>query len=355
MRSRCRNFIFVQLSDLPVGGVARLRGTSAASLASAAERRGPQDPVVVFPGLTQPLPSSPGAIIDDVLTREVAVAFEVFPAWLPDPALAPGSDGVLDRSGARALAHRRDGGAGIATALGALATAALRPESSRGFAELPAADRRGALEYALTRSYHAPSVALAIDVDRPVAPHLGEALSAAAQWLARGESTVWLFGPGAAPLDRFPVVDGPPVVTEPRRGPSEFTVGLEPLPVYPPVAGRPHPASAAEQCLERGLLGQAWAAARHWNYAIDLGPQARPVRVDLLFPQPRLVVEVDGPDHRAHDTYEADRRRDADLMLAGFRVLRLTNARILDDLAESMAIIRTLVTATGSGHGRGAG
>ena len=41
VRSRCRNFIFVQLSDLPVGGVARLRGTSAASLASAAERRGP--------------------------------------------------------------------------------------------------------------------------------------------------------------------------------------------------------------------------------------------------------------------------------------------------------------------------
>lgn len=77
----------VQLSDLPVGGVARLRGTSAAALASAAERRGPQDPVVVFPGLTLPLPSSPGAIIDDVLSRAVAVAFEVFPAWLPDPAI----------------------------------------------------------------------------------------------------------------------------------------------------------------------------------------------------------------------------------------------------------------------------
>ncbi|CAM3620282.1 endonuclease domain-containing protein [Tsukamurella ocularis] len=344
----------MQLSDLPVGGVARLRGTSALALASAAERRGPQDPVVLFPGLTQPLPSSPGAIIDDVLTREVAVAFEVFPAWLPEPAHAPESAGILDRCAARELAHRHDGGPGIGTALGALATAALRPESSRGFADLPAADRRDALEYALTRSYHAPSLALAIDVDRPVAPHSGEALSAAAQWLARGESTVWLLGPGAAPLDRFPVVDGPPVADEPCRGPSEFTAGLEPLPAFPPVAGRPHPASAAEQRLERGLADQAWAAARHWNYAVDLGPLARPVRVDLLFPQPRLVVEVDGPDHRGHEKYEADRRRDADLMLAGFRVLRLTNARILGDLAESVSIIRTLVTATGSGHGRGA-
>ncbi|CAM3408409.1 endonuclease domain-containing protein [Tsukamurella hominis] len=344
----------MQLSDLPVGGVARLRGTSASALASAAERRGPQDPVVVFPGLTLPLPSSPGAIIDDVLNREVAVAFEVFPAWLPDPALAPESGGVLDRFAARELAHRHDGGRGIGTALGALATAALRPESARGFAELPAADRRDALEYALTRSYHAPSVALAIDVERPLAPHLGDALSTASQWLARGDSAVWLCGPGAAALDRFPAVDGPPLVAEPSREPSEYTVGLEPLPTFPPVAGKPHPASAAEQCLERGLVSQAWAAARHWNYAIDLGPLSRPVRVDLLFPQPRLVVEVDGPDHRGHEKYEADRCRDADLMLAGFRVLRLTNARILDDLAESVSIIRTLVTATGSGHGRGA-
>ncbi|MBS4101141.1 endonuclease domain-containing protein [Tsukamurella paurometabola] len=343
----------MQLSDLPVGGVARLRGTSAAALASAAERRGPQDPVVVFPGLTLPLPSSPGAIIDDVLSRAVAVAFEVFPAWLPDPAIRPASAGTLDRFGAREIASARSSGA-IATALGALATAALRPESACGFAELPAADRRGALEFALTRSYHAPGVALAIEVERPLAPHLGDALSAAARWLARGDSTVWLFGPGAAPLDRFPVVDGPPVVAELRPEPSEFTAGLEPLPVYPPVAGRPHPASAAEQHLERGLVGQAWAVARHWNYAVDLGAPARPVRVDLLFPQPRLVVEVDGPGHRANDRYEADRRRDADLMLAGFRVLRLTNTRILDDLAESLAIIRRLVTATGTGHGRGA-
>ncbi|NMD57780.1 MULTISPECIES: endonuclease domain-containing protein [Tsukamurella] len=344
----------MQLSDLPVGGVARLRGTSAAALASAAARRGPQDPVVVFPGLTLPLPSSPGAIIDDVLTRAVAVALEVFPAWLPDPALTPGPGGTPGRTTAHELAQRHGGTPGIGTALGALATAALRPEAMTGFADLPAADRRGALEHVLTRSYHAPGIALALDVDRPLAPHLGDALATAAQWLARGDGTVWLLGPGAAPLDRFPAVDGPPAIPDPRPQPSEFTVGLDPLPAFPPVAGRPHPASAAEQHLERGLVDQAWAAARHWNYAVDLGPLARPVRVDLLFPRPRLVVEVDGPDHRANDAYEADRRRDADLMLAGFRVLRLTNARILGDLAESLAIIRTLVTATGSGHGRGA-
>lgn len=344
----------VQLSDLPASGVARLRGTSASALASAAERRGPEDPVVVLPGLTLPLGSSPGAVIDDVLSRTTAVALELFPAWLPDAERAPESGAILDRFAARELGHRHDGVPGLGTALGALATAALRPSSSAAFTTLPAADRRDALEYALTRSYHAPRVALALDVDRPLAPHLGEALSAAAQWLARGESTVWLLGAGAAQLDRFAAVDGPPAAAEPRPEPSEHTAGLAPAPSYPPVAGRPHPASAAEQHLERGLAREQWAASRHWNYALDLGPLARPVRVDLLFPQPRLVVEIDGPDHRGADKYEADRRRDADLLLAGFRVLRLTNARILDDIEESMEIIRRLVLSTGSGHGRGA-
>ncbi|KXP05124.1 endonuclease domain-containing protein [Tsukamurella pseudospumae] len=339
----------MQLSDLPSGGVTRLRATSPLALAAAAERRGPEDPIVVFPGLTQPLGSAPSAIIEDVLARTVAVALELFPAWLPaaDGADgtdgAPESDGVLDRFAVRSLSHRHDGAAGLGTALGALATAALRPESIAAFTELPAADRRSAVEYALTRGYGAGRAALALVVDRLIAPHQADALSVGAQWLARGGCAVWLLGPGAAPLDRFPVVDGPPVPDDEDAWPTEHTVGFEPAPLYPPVAGRPHPASAAEKYLEQGLARVDWAAARHWNYAVDLGPLHPPVRVDLLFPQPRLVVEIDGPDHRSVEKYEADRRRDADLLLAGFRVLRLTNSRILGDLAESMSVIRTLV------------
>ncbi len=333
----------MQLSELPAHGVVRLLGTSSSALASTAERRGPQDPVVVFPGLTLPLPSSPGAIIEDVLARLAAIAFEVFPAWLPGRERVD-EPGVLGAAGSVA---RLDGDPWIRTALDALALAALRPQTLARFTELPAAHRRDALDCALARSFHAPRVAIAIDVDRPLPPHRGEALAAAAQWLARGGGPVWLLGAGAATLDRFPAVDGPPVIAQPPAEPSEYTVGLVPAPWFPPVAGKPHPASAAEQCLERGLVSQAWAAARHWNYAVDLGAEYRPVRVDLLFPQPRLVVEVDGPGHRANDAYEADRLRDADLMLAGFRVLRLTNARILGDVAESLAIIRRLVVSGG--------
>jgi very-short-patch-repair endonuclease len=47
--------------------------------------------------------------------------------------------------------------------------------------------------------------------------------------------------------------------------------------------------------------------------------------VDLLWPTERLVVEVDGyAYHRTRAAFERDRRRDADLQGAGYRVLRVT-------------------------------
>lgn len=333
----------MRLSDLPTRGVTRLRGTSATALSAAADRRRPEDPIVVLPGLSTPIPSSPAAIIEDVLARAVVIAFELFPAWLPDRRCTPASAGVLDVTAARALSHRHDGDPGAGVALGALATAALRPQSLGAFRELPTADRRNALEYALTRSYGATRLAVALVLDEPVSPHLTDALAVAAQWLARGGSAVWLLGPGTAPIDRFPVFDGPPRTVELPEPPSMDLARLIPAPSFPPISGRPHPASGAEAALERGLAATAWAAQRQWNHTVDLGASHPPVRVDLLFQEPQLVVEVDGADHRTPDKYEADRRRDADLMVAGYRVLRLTNTRILTDLSDALAVIRTLV------------
>ena len=51
--------------------------------------------------------------------------------------------------------------------------------------------------------------------------------------------------------------------------------------------------------------------------------------VDAVWEAQRLVVEVDG--HKFHSTrarFERDRRKDADLRLAGYRVLRLTWRRL---------------------------
>ncbi|MDQ6796673.1 MAG: endonuclease domain-containing protein [Actinomycetota bacterium] len=62
---------------------------------------------------------------------------------------------------------------------------------------------------------------------------------------------------------------------------------------------------------------------------VDVGGDQWVGRVDFVFPGRRLVIEVDSSmHHSAALDREADRRRDADLWAAGYRVLRITDDQI---------------------------
>ena len=62
--------------------------------------------------------------------------------------------------------------------------------------------------------------------------------------------------------------------------------------------------------------------------------------VDAVWDAQRLVVEVDGyKTHRPRAQFERDRRKDADLMLAGYRVLRLTWWRLTREPDQVIAIL----------------
>ncbi len=100
---------------------------------------------------------------------------------------------------------------------------------------------------------------------------------------------------------------------------------------HPPVENVPHPASRAERALEAALAGCDWASGRAWNRSYRSHALANPIRVDLMWPAERCVVEIDGPDHRAHDKFAADHRRDVQLQLDGYAVLRFTNDQVLSD------------------------
>lgn len=66
--------------------------------------------------------------------------------------------------------------------------------------------------------------------------------------------------------------------------------------------------------------------------------------VDVLWPDAKLVVEVDGYEfHSTRAAFERDRRRDGELQAAGYRVLRVT-WRQLEDEPEALiaALARTL-------------
>jgi very-short-patch-repair endonuclease len=87
-----------------------------------------------------------------------------------------------------------------------------------------------------------------------------------------------------------------------------------------------------------------------------LKPPAMNVRpagfeVDAYWPQERLVVEADGYEfHRDRVAFENDRARDATLVAAGFRVIRVT-WRQLDD--EPFVVIGRIAQALGVAGARG--
>jgi len=63
--------------------------------------------------------------------------------------------------------------------------------------------------------------------------------------------------------------------------------------------------------------------------------------VDALWPNARLIVELDGfAFHRTRKAFEADRARDAALQLADYRLLRITYRRLDAEPATIVAMLR---------------
>jgi very-short-patch-repair endonuclease len=110
----------------------------------------------------------------------------------------------------------------------------------------------------------------------------------------------------------------------------------------PEVVGRPHPLSIVEQKIAK-LLGMDKELQSLFVYnqfvAGTSGPKAK---VDLLWSEGRVVVELDGDEHR-REKYRADRHRDYELLCAGYLVLRITNAEVLEDATRAIEKIRDVV------------
>jgi very-short-patch-repair endonuclease/predicted transcriptional regulator of viral defense system len=71
--------------------------------------------------------------------------------------------------------------------------------------------------------------------------------------------------------------------------------------------------------------------------------------VDVLWPRERLVVEADGYAHHGHRAaFERDRARDAEMQVAGYRVIRITHRRLEREPARVAGEIRALLNASSS-------
>ena len=65
--------------------------------------------------------------------------------------------------------------------------------------------------------------------------------------------------------------------------------------------------------------------------------------VDFYCPSARLIIELDGGGHALDQNPERDRERDRILMSRGFRVLRLWNTDVLQNLEGVLEMILTAI------------
>jgi very-short-patch-repair endonuclease len=111
-----------------------------------------------------------------------------------------------------------------------------------------------------------------------------------------------------------------------------------------PWRGTPHPLSEIEQRLAAMLSNDSELAELFcFNWFVDTVRGSRP-RVDLVWTDGRLVVELDGyADHATRRAFIGDRHRDYELMLSGYTVLRLANDEVVQDFGRAIEKIRDLV------------
>jgi hypothetical protein len=147
------------------------------------------------------------------------------------------------------------------------------------------------------------------------------------------------------------LLDEEPVAEAPWDRLLYDAVIVEPSPVEPAVRRLILPSSdivSRGSAIERRMREALRAAPDlgglfEDEVSLQLGTLGQAPRVDLLWRDGKVVVELDGPEHERDPNYGADRHRDYELLVAGYLVLRLTNAEVKLDLSRSLEKVRRVV------------
>ncbi|MGU3435746.1 DUF559 domain-containing protein [Actinomycetes bacterium M1A6_2h] len=316
---------------LPLDRVVRLDGPSFRDLAESVDPLPSDAPATLFFTLPVGTAAQLAAAVVDALEQ---AATDLVPMWLPGP--HDDDRSTLAREAARVRAHDVASGSDLfGPYLAHLVDARMEGRAPRAeaFATQTRATESGRV---IAAAHGRRTTALVVDVPRGADQ---DAVSAAAEWLCAGGIAVWLIGADNA--DRIPRVrvEAPVAATDVVTIVDRF----RPL-SFPPVEGRPHAASTAEATLYRHLSARDWAANRGHNRTLRLTELSQPFTVDVLWAQEKVVVEIDGPEHRARGKFAADRSRDNALQTHGYMVLRFTNEDVQTDHERVLATIHQAVT-----------
>ena len=117
----------------------------------------------------------------------------------------------------------------------------------------------------------------------------------------------------------------------------------EPMIAVSPIIGQPAKHSAAERALHASLVSDAWLRPFFaYNQCVETSSGSTP-RVDLVWEQGKLVIEIDGRDHLRFQKFTSDRARDYELWLSGYSVIRFTDSQVIESPLAVVERIRAAV------------
>lgn len=305
--------------------------------------------IALYPLAPQP---SFTALIESLLDRLAQTLGGLWPAWFPGAA-------DYDEASAIALAVIHGAADGQAAQLG-VSTAWLRRAAGLAMAdlpprtpELPEGGEIRDLCAAIASASGAHRLVIVLDPQGEEAD-FGPWIEGLCRWIVNhADVTVWVAKPAARwrTLALFRSI-GSTAITSTATGSDQAIADAErdsvpdagirddSQPFFGGIMGRPSPNSPAEVALWRSLCKADWARGFSFN---RIAPVALAPKVDILWEQEKLVVEVDGDDHRAKPKYAQDRERDFALLQAGYLILRLTNEQVLSDLQLSLAKVKAIL------------
>lgn len=298
------------------------------------------------------------ALAENIIAALADIALKLWPVWYRDVSFPGRGVDTLARLAVIAVARRV--AAGMPGVLPAWVEAAALLALDGRPPRVPQTPAGTQLDQ-LARLIGPDGLVLAVDIPRgALSSPRAEALVHGLEWVARhlrgAMVVVFPEPPGErSPFDRIrhgvrrfaadvggtaPAAPGADAhaVQRPSPGPEPEEPWLLPW------RGRPHPLSAVEQRLARLIeADEELAPLFGFNIPVETVRGSRP-RVDLLWAEGRLVVELDGyADHGTRAAFLRDRHRDFELRLSGYAVLRLPNDEIAQDCWLALEKIRDLV------------
>ncbi len=285
-------------------------------------------------------------LVEDVLGHMADIALAQFPNWYG--ALIPFAE--IDRWTSRFDSLVAD----LAIQYGLLERGVSIPWS-RAARNLCHAGERP-LPDDFTRSVHAAQLALAIEPspllialflhDSNPDPGALHGLARTSEWLAKkAPARVVVVVPDALSASKeLDCINFEAVRPSARHDPGESLPEEDSRVSVSPLIGHPNPLSRGEQMLAK-RLAQDEMLTGLFKFNIRVPTlRGNQYLVDLLWTDGRLVVEVDGYEfHSDRVAFSGDRRRDYDLMISGYLVLRLPQDEVVEDVELAVEKIRDLV------------